>query len=44
VTNFARIAPEELPQLLKDIELYRGDQMTGLAMKLMALPFCAPRK
>ncbi len=39
VTNFARIEPQEWPQLLKDIDLYRGDQMTRLALKLMALTF-----
>ena len=39
VTNFPRVEPHELPQLLKDIELYRGTQLTRLAMKLMALTF-----
>lgn len=39
VINFARIEPQELPQLLKDIELYRGSQRTRLAIKLMALIF-----
>ena len=39
VKNFARIEKENLPDLLKDIELYRGNQMIRLAMKLMALTF-----
>ena len=39
VKNFARIEKEHLPELLKDIELYRGNQLTRLAMKLMALTF-----
>jgi hypothetical protein len=39
VVNFARIDRRDLPKLLKDIELYRGGQLTRLAMKLMALTF-----
>lgn len=39
VTNFARIEPSDLPKLLRDIELYRGNQITRLAMKLMVLTF-----
>ncbi|MGA2890568.1 MAG: integrase arm-type DNA-binding domain-containing protein [Terracidiphilus sp.] len=39
VVNFARIDRRDLPKLLKDIELYRGTQLTRLAMKLMALTF-----
>ncbi len=39
VKNFARCEKEHLPKLLKDIELYRGNQMTRLAMKLMAHTF-----
>jgi integrase len=39
VVNFARIDRRDLPKLLKDIEVYRGNQVTRLAMKLMALTF-----
>lgn len=39
VVNFARIDRRDLPKLLKDIEVYRGNQATRLAMKLMALTF-----
>ena len=39
VVNFARIDRRDLPKLLKDIELYRGSQLTRLAMKLMSLTF-----
>jgi integrase len=39
VVNFARIDRRDLPKLLKDIEVYRGKQVTRLAMKLMALTF-----
>jgi integrase len=39
VKNFARISSEDLPQLLRDIELYHGNPLTRLAMKLMALTF-----
>ena len=38
-TNHARIGEKELPQFLKDIELYRGTPLTRLALKLMALTF-----
>jgi integrase len=38
-TNVARISVEELPTLLRDIELYQGKVITRLAMKLMALTF-----
>ncbi len=37
--NFARIDAKELPDLLKAIEVYRGTQLTRLALKLMALTF-----
>ena len=39
VVNFARIDRRELPKLMKDIEVYRGKQVTRLALKLMALTF-----
>jgi integrase len=39
VTNFARIDAEDLPVLLKKIEIYEGTPLTRLAMKLMALTF-----
>jgi integrase len=39
VVNFARIERRDLPKLLQDIEVYRGNQLTRLAMKLMALTF-----
>jgi integrase len=39
VTNQARIDAAELPKLLRDIEVYRGQVVTRLAMKLMALVF-----
>lgn len=38
-TNVARITEEELPALLRAIEVYRGEVVTRLAMKLMALTF-----
>jgi integrase len=38
-SNFARIGARELPALLREIEIYRGSQITRLAMKLMALTF-----
>jgi integrase len=38
-TNYARVDARELPQLLRAIEVYRGTQITRLAMKLMALTF-----
>ena len=37
VVNFARIEVEDLPGLLQKIELYQGNPLTRLAMKLMAL-------
>lgn len=37
--NFARIDVKELPDLLKAVEVYRGTQLTRLALKLMALTF-----
>jgi len=39
VVNFARIERRDLPKLLRNIEVYRGNQLTRLAMKLMALTF-----
>ncbi len=39
MVNFARIDRRDLPKLLKDIELYRGNQLTRLALKLMVLTF-----
>ncbi len=38
-TNYARVDAKELPNLLKQIEIYRGTHVTRLAMKLMALTF-----
>lgn len=38
-SNYARIEPKELPNLLREIEVYRGTPVTRLAMKLMALTF-----
>ncbi|MBB5329804.1 tyrosine-type recombinase/integrase [Tunturiibacter gelidoferens] len=37
--NFARIDAKELSDLLKAIEVYRGTQLTRLALKLMGLTF-----
>jgi diguanylate cyclase (GGDEF)-like protein/PAS domain S-box-containing protein len=37
--NLARVDTAELPALLRAIEVYRGTQVTRLAMKLMALTF-----
>lgn len=37
--NFARIEPTELPSLLKAIDIYKGAQITRLAMKLLAHTF-----
>ncbi len=37
--NYARIDAKELPNLLREIEVYRGTHVTRLAMKLMALTF-----
>jgi integrase len=39
VENFARVEANELPGLLRRIELYHGNPMTRLAMKLMVLTF-----
>jgi integrase len=39
VKNFARVEPEDLPGLLQKIELYHGNPLTRLAIKLMALTF-----
>ncbi len=38
-TNMARIDAKDLPALLRAIEVYKGTQLTRLAMKLMALAF-----
>jgi integrase len=38
-TNIPRIEARELPALLKAIEVYRGSQITRLALKLMAMTF-----
>jgi integrase len=38
-TNHARIGENELPELLRKIEVYPGTHITRLAMKLMALTF-----
>jgi integrase len=35
--NHARVPLEELPQLLRDIDAYKGKQLTALAMKLLSL-------
>lgn len=37
--NYARVDAKELPNLLREIEVYRGSHVTRLAMKLMALTF-----
>nr|WP_263355408.1 site-specific integrase [Acidicapsa acidisoli] len=37
--NLARVDANELPALLRAIEVYRGTQVTRLAIKLMALTF-----
>lgn len=37
--NLARVDAAELPALLRAIEVYRGTQLTRLAMKFMALTF-----
>ena len=39
VNNLARIDAEQLPELLKKIENYRGTLITRLAIKLIALTF-----
>jgi hypothetical protein len=38
-SNYARIDAKELPNLLRQIEVYPGTHVTRLAMKLMALTF-----
>jgi integrase len=38
-TNMARIDAKELPALLRAIEVYKGRQLTRLAIKLMAFTF-----
>jgi integrase len=38
-TNYARIDAKELPNLLRQIEVYPGTHVTRLAIKLMALSF-----
>ena len=37
--NYPRIEAKELPALMSKMEVYQGDQLTRLAMKLMALTF-----
>ena len=37
--NLARVDAKELPTLLRAIEVYRGSQVTRLAMKLIAMTF-----
>ncbi len=38
-SNYARVDAKDLPELLRQIEVYQGTQVTRLAMKLMALTF-----
>ena len=38
-TNYARIEAKDLPDLLRQIEVYPGTHLTRLAVKLMALTF-----
>jgi integrase len=38
-SNYARIDAKELPNLLRQIEVYQGTHITRLAIKLMALTF-----
>jgi len=38
-TNLARIDAQDLPKLLRAIEVYQGKHVTRLAMKLMAMTF-----
>lgn len=38
------VEPHEVPQLLNDIEQYKGDDLTRLLMKLMALTFVRTRE
>ena len=37
--NYARMEAKDLPELLRQIEVYKGTHITRLAMKLMALTF-----
>ena len=37
--NYARIDARELPNLLRQLEIYQGKHVTRLAIKLMDLPF-----
>jgi len=39
VTSRACIPPAELPQLLRDMEIYKGDRLTKAAMRLLWLCF-----
>jgi integrase len=39
VVNFARVSADELPELLRKIEVYDGSPYTRAAMKLLALTF-----
>jgi integrase len=43
-TNYARIDAKELPNLLRQIEVYPGTHVTRLAIKLMALTFVRTSK
>ena len=38
-TNHARIDAKELPELLRNVEVYRGTHVTRFAIKLLALTF-----
>jgi integrase len=38
-TNYARVDAKELPNLLRQIEIYQGTPVTRIAMKLIALTF-----
>jgi hypothetical protein len=44
VENFARVEAKDLPGLLRKIELYHGNPITRLAMKLMVLTFASLRR
>jgi integrase len=43
-TNFARIDAKELPELLRQIEIYPGTHVTRFALKLMAMTFVRTRE
>ncbi|MCO6435371.1 tyrosine-type recombinase/integrase [Nitrosomonas nitrosa] len=43
-TNYARIGASELPQLLRDLDSYRGNQYTRMAFQLMLLTFVRTRE